>query len=39
MNAKCTKCNLIWNVSVKKDLREAYICPHCRWKERNEYNV
>ena len=29
---KCTKCNLEWNVSEKRDINEPYICPHCEQK-------
>ena len=29
--AKCTECNIQWNVSVKADLSN-YVCPVCRCK-------
>lgn len=33
MKAKCTKCNLHWNISVKKRIPpEGYVCPICTEK-------
>ena len=32
---KCIKCNLEWNVSVKRDLNKPYICPSCAQKIMN----
>lgn len=30
MTAKCTKCNLHWNISIKKEVHlKGYICPRC----------
>jgi len=30
MTAKCTKCNLHWNISIKKEIYpKGYICPRC----------
>lgn len=34
MDAKCCKCNLYWNISVKAQIpKSGYICPKCRAKE------
>jgi len=30
----CIRCGRRWNVSVRAPERGAYICPHCRGKER-----
>lgn len=30
MVAKCCECKLSWNVSIKADLSEEYVCPWCR---------
>lgn len=30
MTAKCIKCNLYWNISVKKEIHpKGYMCPWC----------
>ena len=36
MYAKCTKCNLDWNISIFTDLSKPYICPVCRYKAKIE---
>ncbi|WP_252237475.1 hypothetical protein [Clostridium sp. ZBS17] len=34
MDAKCCKCNLCWNISVKAQIpKQGYKCPKCRAKE------
>ncbi|NFN94498.1 hypothetical protein FDB28_10435 [Clostridium botulinum] len=34
MDAKCCKCNLYWNISVKAQIPQSgYKCPKCRVKE------
>lgn len=35
MYAKCTKCNLYWNVSIFADVSN-YTCPVCRYKAKIE---
>ena len=32
MYAKCTKCRLDWNISIKTDLSKPYVCPYCEQK-------
>ena len=32
MYAKCTKCRLDWNISIKTDLTKPYVCPYCEQK-------
>lgn len=29
MKAICSKCGQVWNVSVHKNMKEPYECPHC----------
>lgn len=37
MYAKCTKCKLDWNISIKAKIPAGgYICPWCRSKKRGE---
>ncbi|NFO86125.1 hypothetical protein FDC58_04885 [Clostridium botulinum] len=37
MDAKCCKCNLYWNISIKAQVpMNGYICPKCRAKETKE---
>lgn len=34
MKAVCTKCGQPWNVSVHKNLKLPFVCPHCACKAR-----
>jgi ssDNA-binding Zn-finger/Zn-ribbon topoisomerase 1 len=33
MYAKCVECKLVWNISIKAEIRkDGYKCPKCRAK-------
>ena len=37
MEAKCCKCTLYWNISIKAQIpTDGYVCPWCRAKEAKE---